>query len=107
MGGWMGCSVGQWVGSGHITKYPIILDLIEIIQFCLKIYDLLDILDIFLDILLKPPQPLMGLFLKSWNAGTFESIQKGSDPGSTNKAGMKMFLIIHFPEKCMHLLLDV
>ena len=43
----MGCSVGQWVGSGHITKYPIILDLIEIIQFCLNIYDLLDILDIF------------------------------------------------------------
>ena len=24
----------------------------------------MDILDIFLDILLKPPQPLMGLFLK-------------------------------------------
>ena len=62
MGGWMGSSVGQWVGSGHITKYPIILDLIEIIQFCLNIYDLLDILDFFLDILLKPPQPLMGLF---------------------------------------------
>ena len=58
----MGCSVGQWVGSGHITKYPIILDLIEIIQFCLNIYDLLDNLDIFLDILLKPLQPLMGLF---------------------------------------------
>ena len=32
-------SVGQWVGSGHITKYQINLDLIEIIQFCLKIYD--------------------------------------------------------------------
>ena len=31
----------QWVGSGHITKYQINLDLIEIIQFCLKIYDLL------------------------------------------------------------------
>ena len=60
----MGCSVGQWVGSGDITKYPIILDLIEIIQFCLNIYDLLDILDIFWDILLKPPQPLMGLFFK-------------------------------------------
>ena len=43
----MGGSVGQWVGSGHITKYPIILDLIEIIPFCLNIYDLLDILDIF------------------------------------------------------------
>ena len=37
----MGGSVGQWVGSGHITKYQINLDLIEIIQFCLKIYDLL------------------------------------------------------------------
>ena len=55
----MGGSVGQSVGSGHITKYQINLDLIEIIQFCLNIYDLLDI---FLDILLKPPQPLMGLF---------------------------------------------
>ena len=32
---------GQWVGSGHITKYQINLDLIEIIQFSLKIYDLL------------------------------------------------------------------
>ena len=38
--GWMGGSVGQWVGSGHITKYRINLDLIDIIQFCLKIYDL-------------------------------------------------------------------
>ena len=37
VGGW----VVQWVGSGHITKYQINLDLIEIIQFCLKIYDLL------------------------------------------------------------------
>ena len=39
--GWMGGSVGQWLGSGHITKYQINLDLIEIIQFCLKIYELL------------------------------------------------------------------
>ena len=37
----MGGSVGQWVGSGHITKYQINLDLIEIIQSFLKIYDLL------------------------------------------------------------------
>ena len=29
------------MGSGHITKYQINLDLIEIIEFCLKIYDLL------------------------------------------------------------------
>ena len=39
--GWMGGSVGQWVGSGHITKYRINLDLIKIIKFSLKIYDLL------------------------------------------------------------------
>ena len=39
--GWMGDSVGQWVGSGQMTKNLINLDLIEIIQFCLKIYDLL------------------------------------------------------------------
>ena len=41
MGGWMGGSVGQWMGSGQMTKNLINLDLIEIIQFCLKIYDLL------------------------------------------------------------------
>ena len=32
--------MGQWEGSGHITKNQINLDLIEIIQFCLKIHDL-------------------------------------------------------------------
>ena len=31
-------SVGQWVGSGQMTKNLINFDLIEIIQFCLKIY---------------------------------------------------------------------
>ena len=41
MGGCVGGSVGQWVGSGQMTKNLINLDLIEIIQFCLKIYDLL------------------------------------------------------------------
>ena len=30
--GWMGGSVGQWVGSGHITKYRINPDLIKIIK---------------------------------------------------------------------------
>ena len=33
--------MGQWVGSGHITKNQINLEVIEIIQFCLKICDLL------------------------------------------------------------------
>ena len=39
----MGCFMDGWVnGWGQvITKYRINLDLIEIIQFCLKIYDLL------------------------------------------------------------------
>ena len=32
--------MGQWVLSGHITKNQISLELMEIIQFCLKIYDL-------------------------------------------------------------------
>ena len=39
MGGCVGGWVGQWVGSGQITKNLINLDLIEIIQFCLKIYN--------------------------------------------------------------------
>ena len=37
----MGQWVGQWVGPGQIIKNRINLDLVEIIQFCLKIYDLL------------------------------------------------------------------
>ena len=39
--GWLGGSVDQLVGSGQMTKNLINLDLIEMIQFCLKIYDLL------------------------------------------------------------------
>ena len=38
--GWFGGWVGSWVGSGQITKNQINLDLIDIIQFCLKIYNL-------------------------------------------------------------------
>ena len=36
VGGW----VGHWVESGQMAKNLINLDLIEVIQFCLKIYDL-------------------------------------------------------------------
>ena len=32
--------MGQWVGLGQMTNNLINLDLIGIIQFCLKIYDL-------------------------------------------------------------------
>ena len=37
MGGWVGSYVSQWVGSDHVTKNLINLELIEIIQICLKI----------------------------------------------------------------------
>ena len=37
----MGGVSGSMGGSGQITKNLINLDLIKIIQFCLKIYDLL------------------------------------------------------------------
>ena len=33
--------MGQWVGSGHITKNRVNREVIKIIQFCLKICDLL------------------------------------------------------------------
>ena len=49
---------GQWVGSGHITKFQINLDLIEIIQFCLKIYDLL-----------RHPQLWVGVWINGWVNG--------------------------------------
>ena len=41
--GWMGGLICESMGGvpGRITKYPINLELIEIIQFCLKICDLL------------------------------------------------------------------
>ena len=48
--------MGQWVGSGHITKYQINLDLIEII--CLKIYDLL-----------RHPHLWMGVWINGWVNG--------------------------------------
>ena len=41
MGAWINVLVGGWVGPGQIIKNRINLDLIKIIQFCLKIYDLL------------------------------------------------------------------
>ena len=40
MDGYVGGWVSQWVELDQMTKNLISLDLIEIIQFCLKIYDL-------------------------------------------------------------------
>ena len=40
IGVWVGGWVGQWVGSCQIIKNRVYRHLIEIIEFCLKIYDL-------------------------------------------------------------------
>ena len=47
------------MGSGQITKNLINLDLIEIIQFCLKIYDLL-----------RPPHLWVGVSVVKWMGGS-------------------------------------
>ena len=60
----VGGLVVQWVnGWGqHIIKYQINLDLIEIIQFCLKIYDLL-----------RHPQLWVGVWINGWVNGWGQS----------------------------------
>ena len=58
MGGWLGGSVGQWVGSGQITNNLINLDIIEIIQFCLKIF-----------VLLRHPHLWVGIWVVQWVNG--------------------------------------
>ena len=49
---------GSMGGSGQITKNLINLDLIEIIQFCLKIYDLL-----------SHPHLWVGVWINGWVNG--------------------------------------
>ena len=58
MGRCVGSWVGQWVGLGQMTNNCISLDLIEIIQFCLKIYDLL-----------RHPQLWVGVWINGWVNG--------------------------------------
>ena len=62
MDGYMDSCVDRWfsgsmggVRSGHIAKYQINLDLIKIIQFCLKIYDLL-----------RHPHLWVGVWVNGW-----------------------------------------
>ena len=50
--------MGEWVGSGRINKNQINLELIEIIQFCLKICDLL-----------KHPHLWVGVQVVGWMGG--------------------------------------
>ena len=50
--------MGQWVGPGQIIKDQINLDLIKIILFCLKIYDLL-----------RHPYLWVGIWVVGWMGG--------------------------------------
>ena len=59
--------MGQWVGPGQIIKNQINVDLIEIIQFCLKIYDLL-----------RHPQLWVGI----WVVGSMGRLIGGSMGGA-------------------------
>ena len=56
--------MGQWVGSGKITNYQINLDLIRIIQFCLKIY-----------VLWRHPQLWVGGLLVEWMCGSMGGVR--------------------------------
>ena len=54
----MGGCVGGWVGSSQMSKNWINLDLIKIIQFCLKIYDLS-----------RHPHPWLGVWMVGYVSG--------------------------------------
>ena len=56
--------MGQWVGSAQITKSLINLDLIEIIQFYLKIYDLR-----------RHPYLWVGMWLVEWMCGSMGGVR--------------------------------
>ena len=56
--------MGQWVGTGQIIKNRINLYLIEIIQFCLKIYDLL-----------RHPHPWVGVWVDGWFSGSMGGVR--------------------------------
>ena len=63
--------MGQWVGPGQIIKNQINLDLIEIIQFCLKINDLL-----------RHPHLCVGVWVVGWFSGLMDGSMGGSIVGT-------------------------
>ena len=68
--------MGQWVGSCQITKNSINCNLIGIIQFCLKIYDLM-----------RHPHPI---------PLTQPLTPLGYSQISNNSIGLELFKIIQF-----------
>ena len=68
MGGWLGGLIcGSMGGSGHIIKNQINLELIEIIQFFLKISDLLRHSNIW-----------MGVWVVGWISGLMDGSMGGT-----------------------------
>ena len=63
MGGW----VAKWGGAGQIIKNQINLDLMEIIQFSLKIYDLL-----------RYPHLWVGVWVVGWISGLVDGSMGGT-----------------------------
>ena len=63
--------MGQWVGSGHINKNEINLEHSKIIQFCLKICDLL-----------RHPLLWMGVWVVGWISGSMDGSICGSMGGT-------------------------
>ena len=61
MGGWLGGSMG---GSGEITNYLINLDIMEIIQYSLKIYNLLRHPHLWLDVWVDG---WVNMWVNGWN----------------------------------------
>ena len=59
------------MGPGQIIKNRINLDLIEIIQFCLKIYDLL-----------RHPHLWVGGWVVGWSTGSMDGSMGGSMGGT-------------------------
>ena len=64
--GWLDGWVGQWVGSGKMTKNLIDLDVIEIIQFSLKM--------LFIETP-PPTHPPMGGCEGGWVSGSMDGVR--------------------------------
>ena len=60
----VGCVSGSMGRSGKITNYLINLDIIEIIQFCLKIYDLWRHLHLW-----------VGVYVDGWFSGSMGGVR--------------------------------
>ena len=94
----MDCWVGVdgWVngwGPGQIIKNRINLDLIKIIQFCLKVYDLL-----------THPHLWMGVWVVGWMGGLIYGSMGGSSHITKNRINLELIEIIKFCLKICDLL---